>query len=245
MIKIENLYKEYHGKSIIKNISHSFPQSKTTVIIGQSGCGKSTLIKLILGLTEKTRGTILYKRQELTDKNLKEFRFKTGYVTQDGGLFPHLSAFDNVSIMPHYFNWDKKKIISKIEELCQLTSFPEKLLIKFPSQLSGGQKQRVSLMRSLILDPELILLDEPLGALDPMIRSNLQNDLRNIFSKLNKTVLLVTHDMGEAVFFADELILLKSGEIIQVGSPSDLVHKPIDNYVSDFINAQRNHFDEI
>jgi osmoprotectant transport system ATP-binding protein len=162
-----------------------------------------------------------------------------GYVIQDGGLFPHLTARHNITLMARYLRVDGADIDSRLEELRRLTDFPADALDRFPSQLSGGQKQRVALMRALMLDPDVLLLDEPLGSLDPMIRHELQGELRGIFRALGKTVVLVTHDIGEAGHFGDAIILLREGVIVQQGTLHDLVSAPADGFVERFISAQR------
>ena len=162
-----------------------------------------------------------------------------GYVIQDGGLFPHLSAADNVALLARHLGWDETRVTARIDALADLTHFPTDYFDRFPAQLSGGQRQRVSLMRALMLDPDVLLLDEPLGSLDPIVRSDLQQDLRDIFCTLNKTVVLVTHDMGEAGFFGDIIVLMREGRIVQQGTLSQLINEPADNFVERFIHAQR------
>ena len=162
-----------------------------------------------------------------------------------GGLFPHLTARQNITVMAAHLRWSDDRIEARLDELLELTQFPRGGLNRFPVQLSGGQQQRVSLMRSLMLDPSVLLLDEPLGALDPMIRADLQKELKEIFRVLKKTVILVTHDIGEACFFGDEIVLLRDGTIIQKGSPEELVFSPADSFVSQFINAQRSPLESV
>jgi osmoprotectant transport system ATP-binding protein len=159
-------------------------------------------------------------------------------VIQEGGLFPHLTAADNVTLAARYFGWDAGRTGRRLDELLELTRFPRDAMARFPAQLSGGQRQRVSLMRALMLGPELLLLDEPLGALDPMIRAELRADLREIFSVLRQTVVLVTHDLVEAEFFADRVVLLRDGSIVQQGPLRDLVERPAEEFVTRFIQAQ-------
>src|SRR5262249_46393423 len=161
------------------------------VLIGPSGCGKSTLIRVMIGLIRPDTGSVRFNAIELTVENARELRQRMGYVVQDGGLFPHLTARENATLMARYLGWDSKRISTRLAELTALTQFPEEGLDRYPVQLSGGQRQRVSLMRALMLDPDLLLLDEPLGALDPIIRSELQEDLRRIFQSLGKTVVMV------------------------------------------------------
>jgi osmoprotectant transport system ATP-binding protein len=166
-------------------------------------------------------------------------RKKFGYVIQEGGLFPHLTGKGNASLMAEYLGWEKVKIKNRIEELTDLMKLSPEILDKYPSQLSGGQKQRVSIMRALMTDPEILLLDEPLGALDPLIRYDLQTDLKEIFVSLKKTVVMVTHDMGEASFFGDRIVLMKNGSVIQVGNAEDFIKNPAEPFVTKFVNAQR------
>ena len=166
-------------------------------------------------------------------------RLRTGYVIQDGGLFPHLTARGNVTLLARHLGWDRPRIEARVAELAELTRFPADGLDRHPRQLSGGQRQRVGLMRALMLDPAALLLDEPLGALDPLVRADLQTELRDIFRSLGKTVVLVTHDLGEATFFADRVVLLRDGRVVQEGSPADLWHRPADPFVTRFVQAQR------
>jgi osmoprotectant transport system ATP-binding protein len=162
-----------------------------------------------------------------------------GYVIQDGGLFPHLTARGNIALLARHLGWDAARIDARLTALTALTHFPANGLARYPAELSGGQQQRVALMRALMLDPDVLLLDEPLGALDPMIRFELQGELRDIFRRLGKTVVLVTHDMGEAAFLGDTLVLLSDGRIVQQGSAADLVRTPANDLVARFVTAQR------
>jgi osmoprotectant transport system ATP-binding protein len=207
--------------------------------LGPSGCGKSTLLRVAAGLIVPDHGHVLFNGQELTERNLRQTRRKLGFVLQDGGLFPHLTAKGNAGLLARYLGWSSPEINSRIEQLADLTRLPRDVLDRYPHQMSGGQRQRVGIMRALMLDPEVILLDEPMGALDPLVRYDLQNDLKQIFQSLRKTVLLVTHDLGEADFLGDEVVLLKDGRIIQRGTLDDLANRPQDPFVTDFIRAQR------
>lgn len=211
----------------------------TTVLIGPSGCGKSTILRLIAGLIAPDQGRITFEDIPLTPENLPHLRRRMGYVIQEGGLFPHLTVRGNVSLVARYIGWDSARIEARLRELADLVRLAPALFERFPLELSGGQRQRVSLMRALMLDPDLLLLDEPLGALDPMIRYELQQELKQIFQRLHKTVLMVTHDLGEAAFFGDALVLMRAGVIIQRGAASDLLTQPAEPFVEDFIKAQR------
>ena len=188
------------------------------MLIGPSGCGKSTLLRLMICLIRPDTGTVSFDGRGFDGGDVLDLRRRMGYVIQDGGLFPHLSARDNAALLARHLGWDEDRVEARLRELAELTRFPFDGLDRFPAQLSGGQKQRVSLMRALMLDPEVLLLDEPLGALDPIVRSELQGDLRDIFRALRKTVVAVTHDIGEAGFLGDRLVLLREGEIVQQGS---------------------------
>jgi len=176
--------------------------------------------------------------QALSARTIGPLRRRLGYVIQEGGLFPHLTAGANVTLAARYFGWDARRIGTRLEELCALTHFPRDGMARFPVQLSGGQRQRVGLMRALMLGPELLLLDEPLGALDPMIRAELRAELREIFRVLGQTVVLVTHDLAEAEFFADRVVLLRDGRVVQEGRLLELVERPADPFVTRFISAQ-------
>ena len=239
MILLKNISKTFNGTNAVQNINLEFPGFKTSVIIGPSGCGKSTLIRLITFLIKPDSGSVQIKDEVVSPANILNIRRKIGYVIQDGGLFPHLTAFQNVAVMANFFKWDKNRIEKKVSELSELTKFPQEGLAKYPLQLSGGQKQRISLMRALMLDPKILLLDEPLGALDPLIRYDLQNDLKEIFNELKITVVMVTHDLNEAAYFGDNIILMKDGEVEQEGRIYDLLNHPKTAFVTKFVKAQR------
>ncbi|MCA9092114.1 MAG: ABC transporter ATP-binding protein [Planctomycetaceae bacterium] len=239
MLKLVNVSKSFGDLQILKPTSIDLVEGRTTVLIGPSGCGKSTLLRLMIGLIEPDQGEVLFDGQRLTSANVLQIRQRLGYVLQDGGLFPHLTSRENVGLLARHLGWDRARTNARIEELAGLTRLPPAALDRYPSEMSGGQRQRVGIMRALMLDPAVILLDEPMGALDPLVRYDLQEDLRSIFQTLNKTVVLVTHDMGEAGFFGDTVILLGEGRIVQQGTLDSLLNHPADEYVSRFINAQR------
>ena len=214
---------------------------QTTVLIGPSGCGKSTILRLIIGLLTPTSGAVQFEGEPVSQTNILALRRRMGYVIQDGGLFPHLTAAENVMLMARHLQptLQADEIQAKLDELCELTRFPKDGLARYAVELSGGQRQRVSLMRGLALDPDVLLLDEPLGALDPMVRASLQTELKEIFSRLGKTVILVTHDMAEASYIGDSIVLMREGRIVQQGTLDDLRERPADGFVSEFITAQR------
>jgi len=215
------------------------PPGQTMVLIGPSGSGKSTLLRMMVGLLRPDTGEVRFAGMELTPEDAQALRRRMGFVVQGGGLFPHLSAHENATIMARYLDWERSRIQGRLDLLVELTRLPVDRLSKYPIELSGGERQRVSLIRALMLDPDVLLLDEPLGALDPMTRFELQTDLRRIFGQLRKTVVLVTHDLTEAAFFADQIVLLRAGRVVQRGPLDELVRSPADSFVTQFINAQR------
>ena len=227
----------------LDGVSLLLHSGETTVLIGPSGCGKSTLLRIMIGLIQPDSGSVMFEDTGVTAETVLMLRRRMGYVIQEGGLFRHLNAYDNVALMARYLGWEEDRIAPRIEELSMLTQLPEDRLEQFPVHLSGGQRQRVSLMRALMLDPDVLLLDEPLGALDPMIRVDLQNDLRDIFRTLGKTVVMVTHDLVEAGFFGDEIVVLRDGMIVQQGTLHELFNEPAHPFVTQFINVQRGPLD--
>ena len=239
MITIENVSKTYNGQAALVPTTLTPTLGKTTVLIGPSGCGKSTLLRLMVGLITPDTGQVVIGDTPLTPENVEARRHEIGYVIQDGGLFPHLTAARNVSLLAQFLGKPSAEVEKRMDELAQLVQLPKEALSRYPANLSGGQRQRVGLMRALMLDPPLLLLDEPLGALDPITRSELQAQLKTIFARLHKTVVLVTHDMGEAAYFGDTIVLMRGGKIVQSGTLDDLLQRPSETYVSDFIRAQR------
>lgn len=239
MLEVRDISKTYGETTALHPTTLSFAEGKTTALIGPSGCGKSTMLRLLVGLLTPDSGEVSFDGEVLALDNLLQIRRSLGYVIQEGGLFPHFTARRNVTLMASQLGWSTSDMDERLQELRVLTKFPEDGLDRFPAELSGGQRQRVSLMRALMLRPQVLLLDEPLGALDPLIRSELQSDLRDIFRETGATVVLVTHDMGEAAFLADSIVLMRGGRIVQQGSFEELWNKPTDDYVTEFINAQR------
>jgi osmoprotectant transport system ATP-binding protein len=238
-VVLENVSKTYRDHVALAPVTLAFSAGGTTVLIGESGCGKSTLLKLIVGLITPDSGRVLINGEILTSENANRIRHEMGYVIQDGGLFPHLTAEQNAALLASHLKRSEHWIGSRITELCELVRIPQSALSRHPQSLSGGQRQRISLMRSLMLDPPLLLLDEPLGALDPITRYELQGELKEIFAELHKTVILVTHDMAEAAHFGERIVLLKNGKIIQQGRIEDLLNRPAEPYVSAFLKSQR------
>ena len=253
MIELQGVSKRYGNTVALQPTDLTIPAGQTTALIGPSGCGKSTLLRLIMGLLEPTAGSVLFGGLNVNEpadsirsdppgrprQTAQEMRRRMGYVIQDGGLFPHLTAAENVLLMAKHLRRAPDAMQTRLTELCALTRFPQEGLTRYPVELSGGQRQRVSLMRALMLEPEALLLDEPLGALDPLVRAGLQTDLKQIFAALKQTVVLVTHDMGEAGYLGDSIVLLSEGAIVQRGTLEDLRDRPAAPFVTEFLNAQR------
>ncbi len=239
MLAIETLSKSIHGQRVLHPTTLEFQPARTTVVVGPSGCGKTTLLRLLLGLTTPDSGTVILEGVQVSAQNAEALRHRVGYVIQDGGLFPHLTARENVTLMARFLARPAAGVQQRVAELAELVQIAPDMLERYPKNLSGGQRQRVALMRALMLDPPVLLMDEPLGALDPMIRFGLQHDLSQIFARLNKTVVLVTHDMHEAAYFAHEIVLMRAGTVLQRGSLEDLLAQPAEAFVTEFIRAQR------
>jgi osmoprotectant transport system ATP-binding protein len=239
IIALKSVSRKFGDVVALHPTTLSIESAKTTALIGPSGCGKSTILRLILGLLEPTSGVVEFEGSPVSSSNVLDLRRRMGYVIQDGGLFPHLTAAQNVLLMAEHLRRPANEMQRRLGELCELTHFPSDATRRFPVELSGGQRQRGSLMRALALDPDVLLLDEPLGALDPLVRASLQTDLKEIFQRLGKTVVLVTHDMAEAGYLADSIVLLRDGQIVQQGTLADLRDRPVDPYVMEFITAQR------
>jgi len=239
MFRLDSVFKSYGAERAIDGISLTIAPGDVTVLIGPSGSGKSTLFGLLTGLMKPDAGAIYFRDQDISLGSITELRQRIGYVIQDGGLFPHLTARANVSLMAAYLGWSKSKITSRIDELLELTRLSPEVLRRYPVEMSGGQRQRVALVRALMLDADVLLLDEPLKALDPIVRASLQDELAKIFRRLRKTVVLITHDLAEAAFFADRIVLLRDGRVIQTGSISDLESSPADDFVRQFVRAQQ------
>jgi osmoprotectant transport system ATP-binding protein len=239
MIRLENVCKRFGDTTALDSFNLVVPEGQTTVLLGPSGCGKSTLIRIINGLVAPDSGAVNVNDTRLTPGNVLQLHRHMGYVIQQGGLFPHLTARRNVTLMAEYLGWTPVSVDSSVRRLAQLTSFPAAALDRFPLQLSGGQNQRVSLMRALMLDTAILLLDEPLAAVDPLIRAELQRDLKKIFRSLGKTVVPVTHDITEAAYFSRRVVLMKDGAIVQQGTIREMIEHPAEPFVARFIHAQR------
>lgn len=239
MLSFDGVSKRFGSVPALDAITLECAKGRTTAILGPSGCGKSTLLRLAVGLVRPDAGAVRIDGQSLDSMRLNEVRHRMGYVIQEGGLFPHLDVRSNVTLMARYLGWGAARIEKRYAELLEITKLPASASERLPQELSGGQRQRVSLMRALMLDPQLLLLDEPLGALDPMIRHGLQHDLGELFAGLGCTVVLVTHDIAEAGLLADTIVLLKGGRIEQQGSLEDVLERPATAFARAFVESQR------
>jgi osmoprotectant transport system ATP-binding protein len=239
LIALQGVTRSYEGRRVLGPVTLDVPARRTLALVGPSGCGKSTLLRLVVGLLAPDEGSIEVDGIPVAPETRDRLRLGMGYVIQEGALFPHLTAADNVALLARDQRWSENRIAQRVDELARLAHFPGELLARYPAQLSGGQRQRVALMRALVLDPAVLLFDEPLGALDPMIRASLQDELAQLFRTLSKTVLFVTHDLAEAAFVAEEVVLLREGQIVQRGTARDLVERPAEPFVTEFVRAQR------
>lgn len=239
MLELEHIHKNFQGRPILTDVSLSVPRGATHALLGPSGSGKTTLLRLTLGLIPFDKGYVRINDQALLSFAPAQWADRIGYVPQDGGLFPHLTGADNVTLVPRLRHWERARIEARVGQLQALVDLDTSVLERFAHEMSGGQQQRVALMRAAMMDPDVMLLDEPMAALDPLIRRNLQQELKSIFQRLGKTVLLVTHDLGEAAFLAERITLLHEGGVVQTGTYQELLQHPADPLVSRFLNAQR------
>lgn len=241
MIRFENVSRRFSdGTEALQNVSLVLPAHQLTVVIGPSGCGKTTLMKMINKLEKPTEGKIFIDGKPITDLDEVQLRRSIGYVIQRIGLFPHMTILENVSLVPKLLAWPKEKTASRIRELLNLVGLdPNTYLGRFPLELSGGQQQRIGVVRALAGDPDIVLMDEPFSALDPISREQLQNELRSLQRNIKKTIVFVTHDMDEALKIADTIVVMRKGRIEQVGTPRQLVDSPANEFVRNFIGIDR------
>lgn len=241
MIEIKNVSKKLGNRTILDNISLSIESGSLVVLIGSSGCGKTTTLKLINKLITPTSGEIFIDDKPLSKENTINLRRKIGYVIQNTGLFPHLTIKENIELIPRL---KKEKSIENIEkttiDLLNMVGLnPETYLNKYPSELSGGQQQRVGVARAFATDAEIILMDEPFSALDPITRTSLQEELFSLQEELKKTIIFVTHDMDEALKIADKICIMKDGKVAQYDTPENILRNPANDFVRDFIGSDR------
>ncbi len=239
MVELCAISKSFGSLVAVDNVSLSLRRGNTTALIGPSGCGKSTLLRMMLGLIWPDAGRVVFEGEPLTQATTRQVRQRIGYAIQSGGLFPHLTARQNISLPAEHARWEADRIASRIAELASMMHLADTELAKYPAELSGGQRQRVALMRAMVLDPAVLLLDEPLGALDPVIRGLLQEELGTLFERLGTTVVLVTHDLAEAAYLApDDIVLMYEGRIEQRASFAALQHSPTSEFVERFVSTQ-------
>jgi len=238
VIELKKVTKRFGDHVALDDVSIEVAAGTVHVLLGSSGSGKSTVLRLILGLLMPEAGNVLVDGTRVTEATRVALVRRMGYVVQDGGLYPHLTAFDNVALPARVQAWATPRIRERVSALGAMVGLDGPLLARYPRELSGGQSQRVGLMRALMLDPPLLLLDEPLGALDPIVRAELQAQLGTLFTTLGKTVVLVTHDIREAALLGATISLMTDGRIVQQGSFADLVERPASSFVSRFLSAQ-------
>ncbi len=237
MIKLINIWKFYGDKQVIQGLSLQIPKGQTTVLIGSSGCGKTTLLEMMNGMVLPDRGAVEINGRVLRQSDLISLRRRIGYVIQEVGLFPHYTVFRNIALVPALLKWNDERIRARVIEMMRLVNLPMEKINAFPHQLSGGQRQRVGVARALAADPEIMLMDEPFGAIDPINRKRLQDEFLDIQQKLKKTVVFVTHDMDEALKLGDVIAVMAEGRIVQSGAAADLILRPANEFVQKFVSG--------
>lgn len=241
MISFKNVSKTYTGsEKAVNDVSFEVEKGEIIILLGPSGCGKTTLLRMVNRLETISEGEIFINGENVNDLNEIELRRKIGYVIQSNGLFPNMTIEENVTIVPDLLGWDKEKKRERYKELMQLIGLdPKEYRKRSPYELSGGQQQRIGVIRALAANPPVMLMDEPFGALDPLIREKIQDEFLQIQREVNKTVLFVSHDIDEAIKMADKIVLMRNGEIMQFGTPTEILVRPKNNYVSQFIGRDR------
>jgi len=242
MIRMENVTKRY-GESAAPSVDHltlDVPEGSTVALIGPSGCGKTTTMRMINRLIEPTEGRIFVNGEDVTKADPVKLRRHIGYVIQNVGLFPHMTIAENIAAVPNLLGWDQPRIARRTDELLDLVGLdPKEMLKRYPRQLSGGQRQRIGVARALAADPSVLLMDEPFGAIDPIARTRLQDEFRQILKRVRKTVVLVTHDLDEAIRLGDRIAIMRSGKIVQDDAPDAILSHPADDFVANFVGIDR------
>lgn len=239
MVRFENVSMAYGTHEVLKNLNLHIGEGQLVVLIGPSGCGKTTTLQLINRLIRPTGGSIFVDGKDISQVDPVVLRRGIGYVIQEIGLFPHMTIQQNIEVVPKLLGWDENRRKERTLELLKLVNMDQKYLTSYPSELSGGQQQRIGLLRALAVEPPIILMDEPFGALDPITRESLQEEIKSLQQKLKKTIVFVTHDMDEALKLADTIVLMKDGEIVQAATPKQLLSNPANEFVEQFIGRHR------
>jgi osmoprotectant transport system ATP-binding protein len=242
MIRLEGLTKVFPGSPspAVDHLDLEMPEGSVTVLVGPSGCGKTTTLKMVNRLVEPTSGTVLVGGVDVRDQPVHQLRRGIGYVIQHSGLFPHRTIADNIATVPRLLGWPKDRIRARVEELTALVGLDPELTRRYPAELSGGQQQRVGVARALAADPPVLLMDEPYSAVDPIVRAHLQDELLDLQARLHKTIVLVTHDIDEAIKVGDRIALLNVGGVLeQVGPPEEVLREPANAFVEEFLGAER------
>jgi osmoprotectant transport system ATP-binding protein len=241
-LELRHVRKQYPGaeRPAIEDLSLTVPAGEVCVLVGPSGCGKTTALRLVNRMIEPTAGDILLDGASVLRRRPAELRREIGYVIQQVGLFPHQTIAQNVATVPRLLGWDRHRVARRVRELLELVSLPTELADRYPAQLSGGQRQRVGVARALAADPPLLLMDEPFGAIDPINRERLQDELLRVQAEVRKTIVLVTHDVDEAIKLGDRIALLREGGVLaQYATPDELLAAPADEFVARFVGADR------
>ncbi|GAB6989300.1 ABC transporter ATP-binding protein [Paenibacillus pini] len=246
MIRFDNVSKKYpDGTSAVRSLDLEIKDGEFFVIIGPSGCGKTTTLKMINRLIDLSDGTVWINDKKISEYDIHELRWNLGYVLQQIALFPHMTIGENIAIVPELRKWNREKIAKRVDELLDMVGLePEKYRDRKPGELSGGQQQRVGVIRALAADPGIILMDEPFSALDPFSRDKLQDDVLDLQQRIKKTIVFVTHDIHEAMKLGDRICVMKDGQIVQVGTPSEILNNPVNDFVKDFVGVQKDKLDQ-
>lgn len=240
MIRLERVTKRYGETVAVNSLSLEISKGEVCVLIGPSGCGKTTTLRMINRLIEPTAGRVFINGNDTASVDGEKLRLTIGYAIQGVGLFPHMTVFNNIAVIPQLLHWEKRRIAGRVDELLELVGLkPDEYARKYPAQLSGGEAQRIGVARALAADPPIMLMDEPFGAVDPLTRERLQSQFIHIQQEVKKTIVLVTHDLDEAIRLADRIAIMESGRLVQYDTPEAILSKPENKFVRDFVGTDR------